>query len=167
MIRHLNFYYLFNNKKMDKDYIDHKKKEYEELCRSEKEIKDSLGNPNNFDGKYKKYYLLNNNWYQEYKKYLIDLCFGKSFQKYNYNVNSLKLDREQKIYCFINKNYTFDFIINYMIVTENFVNLLLDNFDIEEEKDVIYKNKWNIIIGSQCIIINDQQYHNTTYITYS
>ena len=38
------------------NYIEHKKKEYEELCRSEKEIKDSLRNINIFDGHFKTYY---------------------------------------------------------------------------------------------------------------
>ena len=62
---------------MNQEYINKKHKEYEELSKSEKEIKDNLCKSANFDNNYKKYYLLDYNWYQEYKTYLDELLKGK------------------------------------------------------------------------------------------
>ena len=44
-----------------------------------------------------------------------------------------------------------NFISNYIVVTENFANLLLINFTREEEKRLIKnKNKWDIISLPEC-----------------
>ena len=151
---------------MNEKYISLKKREFEELQKSEVEIKNSLANPNCFDGNYQKYYLFNNKWYQEYKKYLVDLLSGKTNKEYKYDVKSLKTDNEEKIFCFINDTDSFNFLTNFVVVNKNFVNLLINNFDSEEEIKVILSRNWDIIMGSQCIIRRDKNNPTINYITF-
>ena len=144
---------------MNQEYINKKHKEYEELCKSEKEIKDNLCKSANFDNNYKKYYLLDYNWYQEYKTYLDELLKGIINIKYTYNAKILNTDTQR------NYNKKYEFITNFIIVTEDFVKLLLEYFNFYE-KTILYNNKWDIIFGYQCLIIKNIKSDNEICLTF-
>jgi hypothetical protein len=91
---------------------------------------------------------------------LNELLKGIIIQKYNYNVKILNTDTESKNF---NKNY--NFITNFIIVTEDFVNLLLEYFN-NYEKTILYENKWDIIFGYQCLIIKNIKGDNKICLTF-
>ena len=110
---------------MDVQDFYKKVKEKEELEKSEKEINEKLKNSFNFDGNYKKYGLLDYSWYKIYKDYLFDLINGKRNDIFYYDLKDFEVKIEKKIFCFIDNNYTFNFIINFQLVTTKFIELIL------------------------------------------
>ena len=79
---------------------NNKKREYEELCKGEEEIKKSLTKYNSFEYGYKQYALLDRDWYIKYKKYLSNYLFNHLTEKFSYNVKSMYPKMEEKKYFF-------------------------------------------------------------------
>ena len=145
---------------MDQTYLIQKKKEYEELLKSEKEIKESLKNFNYFEGNYKIYGLVDHSWYQNYKTYLSQLLNGKRYDRFIFNKKEAEVKLEKKMYY---RYFSFNFLNNFELVTQNFITLLFKNYGQDNPK--INAFLFYIIIGGECIIIRDSNKRDI-YITY-
>ena len=153
---------------MDNIYLEQKKKEYFDLCNSEREIKQALQNPTYFDGNYTKYALLDYEWYKKYKQYLFNLVNKHKNEKFNYDINALEAKTEEKIFCFINeKNESdeFNFISDFVLVTEQFINSLSYNFN-KIDKKLLLNEMRDIMVGGNCIIRKNRTGNSYNYITF-
>ena len=148
------------------DGLNLKKKEYEELVNSEKEINENLHKNCVFTGNYDFYGLIDHSWYQKYKQYLWELINGKTKKKFDYDFYSIKSKLEKKIFCFPNELRSFNFISNFEVVTKKFINLLSKNFISEIQQDFNNKIICYVLIGGQCLIRRDRNNINDNYITY-
>ena len=90
---------------MDETNFYKKVEEKEELENSEKEIHESLKNSFCFDGKYKKYGLVDYSWYQKYKQYLFELIDGKRNDIFDFDPKDAEIKRENKLFCFKGKKH--------------------------------------------------------------
>ena len=138
--------------------------EYEELIKSETEIKESLKNFTYFEGNYKFYGLLDHIWYQNYKKYLIDALNGKNKKQFFFLRDEAAVKTEKKLFCFIEKNFSFNFITNFELVTSEFIHLLLKNN--REIKPKLNEFLFYIIIGGESMIRQDSHNGRNIYISY-
>ena len=144
--------------------IDETLKEFDEISKSENEIKNNIVKSNIYNGYFNKYVILDNNWYQKYKKYLIDILNGKTNQKFNFNIFEMKNKNDEKMICFLDKNYSYNFICKFIVVRENFIILLSKNFLTEKDKKKLNHLILFALIGGNCIIFKDEtKTHN--YIT--
>ena len=57
---------------MQRKQFDPTSNDIDEINKSENEIKIKLGKNTTFKGNYEEYVYIDNNWYQQYKKYLIE-----------------------------------------------------------------------------------------------
>ena len=129
-------------------------KEYEELLKGEEELKKELNKPGGLEKGYKKYYLLDNNWVENYKK----LIANKKFNQINnlLKVDLIKTKHEKKDFSYIQEDFTFTFPYNFTFVTKNFIDLLCKNFDNIKEQRILKGDSSKIIIGGKCLIMRDQ-----------
>jgi hypothetical protein len=78
------------------------------------------------------------------------------------NVSLIQVKGEQKDFSYIHKDFKFDFTYNFTLVTQNFMDLLCENFIIEEQEK-LSKNSYKIIIGGRCLIIRDRNNENSSF----
>ena len=111
------------------------------------EINNKLTQKNN-NNTFEKYYILNKDWYNNYKK-----SFNK--QKNNELFSSIKkLCPEIKTKTILLKNdkKTFSFPSNFVLVNQNVINQISNNFG-ETDKNEILKLSYNVLIFDGCILI--------------
>ena len=147
---------------MEEKNFNKKVKEKEELEKSEKESHERLKDTFCFDGKYKEYGFVDYSWYQKYKEYLNDLIDGKRNDIFHFDPKDAEIKTEKKIFCFKKNIYDLDFIVNFQLVTENLIKLILKNF---KKANKINNFLFDAIIGGQCIIIMDYK-RKCNYITF-
>ena len=143
------------------------KKIYDELCHGENIIKEKLhSNKISYNDGYEIYGVLDKNWVQRYKQYLTDYLNNKLKQEFNYNINELRTEHEEKIFCIINGNVnnSYKFPVKYILVTSNFISMITKYFN---PKEVNYLNGrlYEIFIGGKCIIRKDKRNDLKHYIT--
>ena len=139
------------------EYIN---KNYNDLLESEDEIKQNLEKNIIFNGSYKRYGLVNNKWYQKYKNHLLN---DKRNNNFYLDISELNTKSEKKIFCYLGDDYSFDFISNFVVVTEKFINSLSKSFYLKNElKHTISQ----VLIGGFCIIRRDSGDEYTNYITF-
>ena len=99
-------------------------KEYDELKKNEKEIKESLKKPFSFNGEYELYGLLDYKWYHKYKTYIQNLISGKPKDNFIFSIKEIDVKTEEKFYFFLNNYTSFNFISKFILVTKKFHDLL-------------------------------------------
>jgi hypothetical protein len=149
---------------MDDKYIEDLREQYEELCYCEEEIKNNLKKNKGFEKKFKKYGLLDKKWVDAYKKYLFDSLKDKVRGRFIFK-DSFSPEKEEKIFCLITENKSYYFPINFILVSEKFINLLSKNI-----KDKEYLHKFNsriyyIAFVGKFIIRKDGKTDDNYYIT--
>ena len=151
---------------MERSCLIQIQKEYDELCESEKEIKEGLKNIKYFEGNFNYYGLLDHSWYQNYKKYLLDLLSGKQLEKLIFIKNDARVKSEKKMFCFIkqNKNFEFNFIKDFELVTYKYLSFLFQNYGFRNLEVNIFL--FYIMIGGECMICGDARNKRDIYITY-
>ena len=129
-------------------------KEYKELLKGEEEMKKELNKPGGLEKGYKTYYLLDNNWVENYKK----LIANNNFNQINnlLKVDLIKTKYEEKDFSYVQKDFTFTFPYNFTFITKNFIDLLCKNFNNIKEQRALKGDSSKIIIGGKCIIMRDQ-----------
>ena len=140
--------------------IQSRNKEYNELLNGEKEIKIELDKPGGLEKGYKVYYLLDNNWVEEFKNLISNKQYKES--KKLLNANLIIKKSEHKNFKYVYKSFSFSFPYNFTLVTENFINLLCKNFNAKDEK-IIKGTSFKIIIGGKCLIMKDGKNENSPY----
>jgi len=140
--------------------INKRTEELNGLFDGEVEILKELNNPGGLEKGYKIYYLLDNNWVENYKNSIIN----NGIKKYNnlLNVSLILPKYEQKDFTYIHKDFKFNFIYNFTLVTQNFIYLFCKNFIIEKQNE-LKKTSYNIIIGGKCLIIRDKNNGSSPY----
>ena len=126
-----------------------------ELFRIDDKIKAELNDSVGIVKGFKKYGILDSKWFEEYKTFLL-----KYYQNEKREIG-LKIDlifpkRDNRDYSYIGKNNIFYFPFNFSFVTQNFMNLLSNNFIKEKDKNRIKNNLHNIVIGGGCILKKDK-----------
>ena len=131
---------------------EQRKKEYNELLNGEKEIKNELKKPGGLEKGYKKYYLLDYNWVENYKT----LMKNNNFKHIDnlLNVNLIIDKGEDKDFSYVHHSFQFTFPYNFTLATENFIDLLCKNFNKKEQKE-LKMDCFKIIIGGKCLIMKD------------
>ena len=110
---------------------------------------------------------LNNIWHKNYG--LLDKDLFNKYQKILYSMEndgkiqfSLKFDNN--IYNFENQSYKLSIPRNIVLVKEEIIYCYLNNFDKNapnQPQNLIY----DVIIGGECLIINDKTYKNVYYVS--
>ena len=136
-------------------------KEYKELLKGEEEMKKELNKPGGLEKGHKTYYLLDNNWVENYKK----LIANKNFHLiYNIlKVDLIKTKSEKKDFSYVQEDFHFTFSYNFTFVTKNFIDLLCKNFD-KAEQDKLKGSSFKIIIGGKCLIMKDKRDENSPFV---
>ena len=109
-----------------------RKKIYNELINGEENIKKELEKPGGLEKGYKIYYLLDNNWVEEYKN-LINNNNSKEINNL-LRVSLIKNKSEHKDFTYLHKSCEFSFPCNFTLVTQNFIDLLCKNFNNERNR---------------------------------
>ena len=136
---------------------------YDELCRGEDEIKQKLQRNIGFHGNYDKYGIFSKSWVQKYKNYLKNYLDNK-YSKFSFNIKELDPKTEERIFCLINKNYSYNFISNFVLVTSDFVTMISTYFNFYDQQ-ILESLLYDIIIGGNCIIRKDSKNDLDHYIT--
>jgi hypothetical protein len=152
----------------DKDYQSKKREELFELKKGEQEIRKKLRSTNTLEDKYENYGLLDIDWLSKYKVYLNNYLNDKSKNRFNYNIKDICPKIKHKIFFIsqnnIKRNYKYNLPINFVLVTEKFINLLSSNLN-KKEKKIIKSMTFQAIIKGYCIIIKDGHSDIDHYIT--
>ena len=122
-------------------------KELQVIEQNNIEINNKLTQKNN-NNTFEKYYILNKDWYNNYKK-----SFNK--QKNNELFSSIKKlcpEIKTKTILFKNDKKTFSFPSNFVLVNQNVINQISNNFG-ETDKNEILKLSYNVLIFDGCILI--------------
>ena len=107
-------------------------KDIDEISKNENEIKNNLEKSTIYNGNYKKYLLLDSNWYQKYKNYLNDILSGQENNNFNCSEMDVKIDK--KMICYLDKYYYYNSINKFVVIRENYINLLYKKFPSEKDK---------------------------------
>ena len=152
-----------------------------ELHISEMAIKEDITKFNSEKIIFQKYGLLNKNWLKKYKSfYNYDYFIKNEEIKYYDKENNIfiikdlipKFDKKSLKNKYDNSNIDISIPTNFILVSENFINLISHNFENKNNddneinysemiKDLIYE----VIIGGKCIIIKDKHNENSFFIT--
>ena len=134
--------------------------ELNELLIGEEEIIKELNKPGGLVKGYKIYYLLDNDWVGKYKNLIMNNNIREC--KNLLNVSLIQAKVEQKDFSYIHEDFKFGFTYNFTLVTQNFMDLLCENFIIKEQEK-LSKNSYKIIIGGRCLIIRDRNNENSSF----
>ena len=104
---------------------------YNELVNGEKQIKEELSNHRGISKGFKKYCLFDKNWVDNFKIFYLE----KNFNKLQNLLNIDSMFAKRKKYSYVNKKYALNFPYNYILVTEQFINLLSKYFNENEKKN--------------------------------
>ena len=137
--------------------IEKRIKEYNEFLNGEEEIIKQLNRPGGQEKGYKIYYLLDNNWVEEYKNLIINSCFKQI--KNILIVSLIQRKKEDKDFSYINKNFKFNIAYNFTLVTPQFIDLLCKNFGVGAQKE-LEDFYFNTIIGGKCFLIKYERDKN-------
>jgi len=107
---------------------------------------------------------LNQSWVKKFKNYLKSYLDRNNNSIFHFNINELDLETEEKIYCLINKNYSYNFIKGFVLVTSDFVEMISSFFN-KHDKQKLYDLLYPIIIGGNCIIRRVRKNDLEHYIT--
>ena len=107
-------------------------KDIDEINKNENEIKNNLEKSTIYNGNYKKYLLLDSNWYQKYKNYLNDILSGQENNNFNCSEMDVKIDKNMIFY--LEKYYYYNSINKFVVIRENYINLLYKKFPSEKDK---------------------------------
>ena len=122
-------------------------KELQIIEQNEIEINNKLAQKNN-NNTFERYYILNKDWYNNYKK-----SFNKQKNSELFtSVNKLCPEIKTKTIDLKNDKKTFSFPSNFVIVNQNVINQISNNFG-ETDKKEILKLNYNVLIYDGCIII--------------
>ena len=114
--------------------IEKRIKEYNEFLNGQEEIIKQLNRLRGLEKGYKIYYLLDNNWVEEYKNLIINSCFKQI--KNILIVSLIQRKKEDKDFSYINKNFKFNIAYNFTLVTPQFIDLLCKNFGVGAQKEL-------------------------------
>jgi hypothetical protein len=140
--------------------IEKRIKEYNELLNGEEEIIKELNKSGGLEKGYKIYYLLDNNWVEEFKNLIINRCFKQISNILN--VSLIQRKREDKDFSYINKNFKLNLAYNFTLVTPQFMDLLCKNFSEKAQRE-LEDFYFNVIIGGKCFIIKYEKNKNENY----
>ena len=136
-----------------------KTKEIKDIFFFENEIKKKIKCRNIPKPIFKKYGLLNKEFFVKYKESLYNKQKENLFN--NDSFFPLFIENNEiyngQIYSFFVPN-------NFIIVTEKFIKLLFGTFE-QKYKQILNELLFDIIIGGECIIIKDKKYENINYIS--
>ena len=135
-------------------------KEYDELKKGEEEIIKELNKPGGLEKEYKIYYLLDNNWVENFK----NLMSNKKYKECGniLKVSLIKKKYEDKDFSYVHESFGFSFPYNFALVTQNFIDLLCKNFNENEQKSS-NQCSFKIIIGGKCLIMKDKKNENSPF----
>lgn len=147
-----------------------KKKLLNELNKGEEEINNKINNILKIESNYKKYGLLNYEWFEYFKLYLNNSSsIGEREIQILIDIQNLLPKLDKKDYSFINGNYKFNFPSNFVIVTEKFMQLLSSYFNNALNLIEYFKIKnylFEMKFGNKCLLMKDQNEKNPfRYIT--
>ena len=110
------------------------KKINDELFKGEKIIEKEINKSNNIENGFKKFGLLDVNWYKNYINFLNNSNFEKKNNNFfSYNLLMAKIDKRDHTYLGENK-FKFNCPCNFILVTEEFMNIISENFKNPIEK---------------------------------
>ena len=135
------------------------KKIHKELYFIENEINNNIKKLN-LKPIFKKYGLLNKDWVDEYKSSLMG-------GKLNYNIfqfEKISPNFEKKFNEIDKKLYSISVPTNFVLVTENLINLISDYFD-DDNKPKLKELIFEAVIGGECIIFKDNKNDNIHFIS--
>ena len=137
-----------------------RKKIYNELINGEENIKKELEKPGGLEKGYKIYYLLDNSWVENYK----NLMTNKNTKEVKILLKDslIKTKIEKKNFTYIHKSFNFYFPCDFTLVTQDFKDLLYNNFT-EEEKKNIKISSFKIIIGGKCLIMRETENESSPF----
>ena len=124
--------------------------EFNEIYNEEEEIKKELYDPRGIEKGFKKYCLLNKNWVKKYKTFLNNFLSEENKNNY-FEYKYITTNYVSKL--IVNKIYDFNLPTNFFLVKSKLINLI-DKYLTKKDKQSI-SNYYNIIIGGQCLIMND------------
>ena len=138
-----------------------KEKINEEYSKIKKEIESEINKSRNIGEFSRKYGVLNFNWYHNFMKFLNKKIYtNPKNKKFDYNFQNL-IPKNESIDPFFSYEAPITFPSNFVLVTENFMNLISEAFDYKEQSFV--KNYvYNVEIGGNCIIMKDLK-QNSSY----
>ena len=142
-----------------KEQSEQKTKEIKEIFFIEHEIKNKIKCNNLSKPIFKKYILLNKDWFVKYKKSLYNKQKENLFNNDSFFplfIENNEIYNEQ-IYSFFVPN-------NFIIVTEKFIKLLFGTFE-QKYQQILNELLFDIMVGGECIIIKDKKYANINYIS--
>jgi len=141
---------------------------YKELCKGEEIIKDNLNRTNSYDECFGVYGVLKKDWVLKAKKLLSKNKFKKGNNNLNYNDICPQINKRS--FEFFGTTFDYRFQENFILVTENFINLIRKFLSVDDQNKNLNKRLYNIFIGGNCIIRKDKSNnHNLIeyYITLS
>ena len=109
---------------------------------------------------FKKYGLLNKDWYEEYKCSL----FGRKLNDNIFQFEKISPNFEKKFNEIDKKLYSISVPTNFVLVTENLINLISDYFD-DDNKPKLKELIFEAVIGGECIIFKDNKNDNIHFIS--
>jgi len=145
---------------MEDKYFENLREQYTELCSCEEEIKNNLKKSIGFEKKFKNYGVLDKKWVDAYKKYLFDSLNNKVRKKFRFKEHFLLEIEEEKIFCLISENQSYNFPINFTLVSEKFINLLSKIIKDREYLHILESQIYNIAFVGKFIIRKDKKKDN-------
>ena len=134
---------------------------YNELCQGNVIIKDKLKKKSSFENDSEIYGVLNKDWVMNLKELVAK---KKAKDKLKFHFYLINPKNEQKcFYLFENKIYKYNFPLNFIIVSKKFINLILGQFTIDEQKKISYQRLFTTYIGANCIIRKDNRKNHLDY----
>ena len=133
--------------------------EYNELLNGNEEIIKELNKPGGLEKGFKEYYLLDNNWVEEFKNLIINNNFEQI--KNILNVYIIKRKREDRDFSFIKQNFIFNLAYDFTLVTKKFIYLLCKNFNVKDQRE-LKDFYFYIIIDGKCFIIKNDENEKKT-----
>ena len=138
----------------------------EELCQGNKIIKGKLNRTTDFENGSEIYGVLNKDWVMNLKE-LLSKKKAKDKIRFHYNLINPKKE-PKRFYLFENKPYNYNFPLNFILVSDKFINLISSHFTIDEQKKIIFQRLYTTYIGGNCIIRKDnRKSHFDYFITLS
>ena len=119
-----------------------------------------LGNPDIKSKSYRTYGLINKDLCKKYP-YLIKEYFNYNLTlNYNFDNKDIPHLNDEKNFSYINKDFSFTFPTNFILINEDFMDIIRDYAkEIEIKKKLV--SKYDIIIGGGCLIMKNPGYYES------
>ena len=137
---------------------------YEALHTIDKDIKKELKNNNNQSKKYFSYGLLNKGICKKYPFLLNKNFDSKTARDKIFNYKDLITKIEAKDFSYINKLFEFDFPADFIFISNDFLEVVFGY--VNDEIKYKLKNKFEFIIGKECLIKRNIRNSSSKYFRY-